>query len=36
MQNSKIRNRMSTSLWLLLTAFFICFNPGDASADMLG
>lgn len=35
MQNAKIKNRMSVSL-LLLTLFFVCFNPGYAAADLLG
>ncbi len=36
MQNFKVKNRMSVSLLLLLTALFVCFNPGYAFADLLG
>lgn len=36
MQNFKLKNRMSVSLLLLLTALFVCFNPGYAFADLLG
>ena len=32
MQNFKLKNRMSVSLLLLLTALFVCFNPGYAFA----
>ncbi len=36
MQKFKIKDRMSVSLLMLLTALFVCFNPGDAFADLLG
>ena len=36
MQNTKMKNRMSVSLLLLLTLVFVCFNPGYAAADLLG
>ncbi len=36
MQKFKMKNRMSVSLLMLLTALFVCFNPGDAFADLLG
>ena len=36
MQKFKIKDRMSVSLLMLLTVLFVCFNPGDAFADLLG
>ncbi len=36
MQNSKTKDRISVSLLLLLTLIFVCYNPGDAMADLLG
>ena len=36
MQKNKIKSRMSSSLLLLLTAVFVCINPDNAFADLLG
>lgn len=36
MQKFKMKNRMSVSLLMLLTALFVCLNPGYAFADLLG
>ena len=36
MQNNKVKGRMSAALLLALTAVFVCINPGNAFADLLG